>query len=1029
MRVTIVGSEHTTRDAGLCVAALICWWVKSDLLAGLEMSRLNFSGTREQLGAVPGGKTKASTRRKLESQFPGGRLLFLRQRAGSADDTSQGPWAGDRGFGRLSECLKLHGAEDKGGFKAEEELIIPTERTSTEQLDMSGDSATYCDPTAVELQLQDLLQSIISNDHPERAQDLHGFAEILRNQYFKCGDLKALEAAFQYNGVAVNLTPENHPNFPWYLMSLVHTQRAKYRRLGNVEDLEDALKNCRRALDFMPVHQDLHESLAVVSALYNDRFHQFGDIKDLNAALDKQEIAIKLTPQGHFALPNYLGNLGAFFGAKYQRLGHLEDVEESIRKLQVAVNLAPRGDPQLPQRYHNLAIAYGDRYERTGRLQNLEDALENFRAALKLRPSEHRESAKHLHGLSVSLRDRYQRLEDLQDLESALETQHLAIKLTPEDHADLPQFLENLTACLLDRYQRLGDLRDLDRAVNITPENHPDLPEYLQALASAQSEKWKQTRHSEDLQTALSNYSHSLEVPAIKPSLSWNSAIEWASLARENHSPQCLTAYKHAFALLPEIIWVGSNLSVHRHTTKSVNISGATSDAISACIDYSDLKLAVEILEQGLATRFQHMLQLKTKADNLPEPYKERFQELSSELYAGSAADPAKVASERNTLLEKIRVCSGFENFLHPMSYDEISWACHNGPVIILNAHSSHCDALILRQPKAEPIHVPLPEVALENLEQQRSTLLNILQHFNVRTREMESSRLFGRREDFLSKSTAEHFEDILNWLWKSVVRPILQVLESDEYAEGRIWWCLTGAFVGLPVHAAPKSDKFIHSYTSTLSALNDGYLRNSSAIPTVGVVGVTHSSKAREGMLPGVEQEVKGITSIIGESNIHSLVGSQATVDAVKIMLKQCSWIHLACHGKQDLVDPPKSRLQLYEGHLELKAILQMQLSDVEFVYLAACETAMGDSELVNESFHLGGGFIAAGFQGVIGTLWSMYDLDGPVVANAVYVHLFRDGQPKASEAARALQIAVRKLRSAGVPHERWVPYIHMGI
>ncbi|KAJ6521118.1 CHAT domain-containing protein, partial [Mycena capillaripes] len=935
-----------------------------------------------------------------------------------------------------------------------------------------------------------------------------GFAEILRNQYFKQGDLKTLEAAFQYNELAVNITPENHPNFPHYLMSLVHTQRAKYRRLSNIEDLEDALKT-----------------------------------------LVKQDIAIKLVPEGHPALPHYLGDLAAFFGARYQRLGFLEDVEESIEKHEAAVNLTPHDAPQLPQRHHNLAIAYGDRFERTGGLQDLEDALDNFRAAVNLRPSEHRESAKHLHGLSVSLRERYQRLGDLQDLESALDKQHLAIKLTPEGHAALPDFLENLTACLLDRYQRLGDLRDLDvsittdqeilrlttehhpklagrlhnvavalsyryirlgklddledalekikqavdltledqtllprqlhllansldlrcerlgntedldsatgiyqRAINITPKDHPDLPEYLQALASAQTKKWEQTRHSEDLQAALANYSRSLEIPAIKPVLSWNSAIEWASLARENQSPQCLTAYKHAFALLPEIILVGSSLSVHQYTTKSINISEATSDAISACIDYCDLKLAVEILEQGLATRFQPsgktktpiVVRLSTRVTKVIAPIalvvlivgrkklstkKEQFQELSSELYAGLAADPAKVASKRNTLLEKIRVSSGFQNFLRPMSYDNISWACRNGPVIILNAHSRHCDAIILRRPRAEPVHIPLPEVTLEILEQQRSTLLNVLQRCNVRTREVESSRLFGMREGFSSKSTAEHFEDILNWLWKSVVSPLLQVMESFQDAEERIWWCLTGAFTGLPVRAASKSDKFIHSYTSTLGALNDGYSRNLSAFPTVGVVGVTHSSKAREGLLPGVEQEVKGITSIVGQSNIRSLVGSHATMDAVKDVLQQCSWIHLACHGKQDLVDPPKSRLQLYEGNLELETILQLQLSKAEFVYLAACETAMGDSELVNESFHLGGGFIAAGFQGAIGTLWSMQDSDGPVVANAVYTHLFRDGQPKASEAARALQIAVRKLRSAGAPPERWVPFIHMGV
>jgi CHAT domain-containing protein len=106
------------------------------------------------------------------------------------------------------------------------------------------------------------------------------------------------------------------------------------------------------------------------------------------------------------------------------------------------------------------------------------------------------------------------------------------------------------------------------------------------------------------------------------------------------------------------------------------------------------------------------------------------------------------------------------------------------------------------------------------------------------------------------------------------------------------------------------------------------------------------------------------------------------------------------------------------------------MSLPNVEFVFLAACQTAKGDAGLVNESFHLGGGFIAAGFQGAIATMWSMMDEDGPVVAETVYIHLLGSGhRPRASDAAKALQLAVRSLRNAGVPYERWVPFIHLGI
>ncbi|KAJ7105499.1 CHAT domain-containing protein, partial [Mycena crocata] len=373
----------------------------------------------------------------------------------------------------------------------------------------------------------------------------------------------------------------------------------------------------------------------------------------------------------------------------------------------------------------------------------------------------------------------------------------------------------------------------------------------------------------------------------------------------------------------------------------------------------------------------------------------------------------------------------GWRTFLRPREFKDISQACKHGPVVLLNAHPEHCDAIILLRSGTDPLHIPLPDVTRENLKHQRGTLQDILRCCSVRTRSVESSRLFGKKETFTSKSTQERFEGILNWLWMCVVGPIFKVLELQGIAEGRIWWCSTGAFAGFPLHAASATDAFVHSYTATLGALIEGQAKvGSSSLAKIGAVGVTHSAEHREGLLPGVGKEIKTITSIVGQPNVNKLVGEKATVPAVKSMLQDYSWVHLACHGKQDLVNPPKSHLHLYEGILELGTILQMPLENAEFVYLAACQTAMGDSQMVNESFHLAGGFIAAGFQGAIGTMWSMTDSDGPFVADAVYSYLFQEGRrSRASDTARALQVAVRKMRDSGVPCERWVPFIHMGV
>ncbi|KAJ7851732.1 CHAT domain-containing protein, partial [Mycena leptocephala] len=247
-----------------------------------------------------------------------------------------------------------------------------------------------------------------------------------------------------------------------------------------------------------------------------------------------------------------------------------------------------------------------------------------------------------------------------------------------------------------------------------------------------------------------------------------------------------------------------------------------------------------------------------------------------------------------------------------------------------------------------------------------------------------------------------------------------------------RLWWLPAGAFTGLPLHACPPMDDFIHSYTATLGSLLDAYGKEPpGAEPKISVVGVTHTGPGRSDALKGVGEEITKITSIVKNPHIHCLEGEQATVNTVKLQLQDCSWVHLACHGYQNLGDPTKSHLKLYGGDLDLETILRMNLSNAQFVFLAACQTAKGDAQLVNESFHLGGGFIAAGFRGAIGTMWSMQDEDGPIVAEIVYSHLFRKGQqqPQVTDAAEALHLAVKELKRRRVPYQRWVPFIHMGI
>ncbi|KAJ7288643.1 CHAT domain-containing protein, partial [Mycena rebaudengoi] len=880
--------------------------------------------------------------------------------------------------------------------------------------------------------------------HPDLAGRLQNLAISFRDRYQQSGDVKDLEAALQNDQAAVEQTPEGHPDLAGRLKNLAASFADRYKRFGDVKDLEAALQNDQAAVEQTPEgHPDLAGRLQSLAISFRDRYQRSGDVKDLEAALQNHQAAVEQTPEGHPDLARWLQSLAISFRDRYQQLGDVRDLEAALKYKQAAVEQTPEGHPDLAGRFENLAVSFTDQYKRFGDVKDLEAALQNDQAAVEQTPEGHPDLAGRLENLAISFRDQYQQSGDVKDLEAALQNHQAPVEQTPEGHPDLAGRLANLAVSFTDRYKRFGDVKDLEAAlqndqaaVEKTPEGHPDLAGRLQnlaILAVSFTHQYQRSGDVKDLEAALSSYSKSFQSHTSDPLNSWHSALKWASLAKPHRQSDTPKAYSAAFNLLPEILWIGSSVSVRQDVNMRINVSQATSDAIAACIDSSNLPLAVELLEQGLGTTFQQLLQLKTNFDFLPQMEADKLKLLSIDLYSGTAQHPQRVAADRNTLVNEIRNRPGLENFLRPKLYRDLCQASQHGPIVVLNSHHGHCDSIILLNPTSDPLHLALPSVSVHHLRAQKSLLRDLIKGRNVRSRELPQARLFGYQEGI-----EVGMEGYLSWVWTCIVQPIYVALNAvssthpNGITSGRLWWCTTGDFAGLPLHAADSADTFIQSYTPTLGALLKSNSKTPSTNPLhIGLVGVTHTGPQRDQELPGVEEEITKISSIAGERyQVQSLIGENATVASVKQTLQECAWMHLACHGEQNIMEPPKSCLQLYGGTLELETILQMSLPNAEFVFLAACQTAKGDASLVNESFHLGGGFLAVGFQGAIATLWSMMDEDGPVVAETVYSHLLGSGhRPRASDAAKALQLAVRRLRDAGVPYEHWVPFIHLGI
>ena len=243
-----------------------------------------------------------------------------------------------------------------------------------------------------------------------------------------------------------------------------------------------------------------------------------------------------------------------------------------------------------------------------------------------------------------------------------------------------------------------------------------------------------------------------------------------------------------------------------------------------------------------------------------------------------------------------------------------------------------------------------------------------------------------------------------------------------------------------MPIHAAGLYDTeergtkifdfVVSSYTPTVSALLQTLHTPISTRRKILAVAQSQQTKQAFSALPSTREEIRRITQKATQSSVDlvAIEDEKGTVERVLNEMTRCEWVHLACHGIQDLDNPTKSAFVLADGNLELAELIKHSLPHAEFAFLSACQTATGDVKLAEEAVHLAAGMMLAGYRSVIATMWSILDKDGPKVAEAVYAELLKDGKADHTRAAYALHRAVEKLRLSGAPLLAWMPFIHMG-
>ncbi len=175
---------------------------------------------------------------------------------------------------------------------------------------------------------------------------------------------------------------------------------------------------------------------------------------------------------------------------------------------------------------------------------------------------------------------------------------------------------------------------------------------------------------------------------------------------------------------------------------------------------------------------------------------------------------------------------------------------------------------------------------------------------------------------------------------------------------------------------------------------------------------------------LPGTAREASSIAawlSAAGDRELVTLLGADARESSVRRALREpAAILHVATHGIVEagrheslaalaLTPPPTVTSAMDDGLLQLHEIYQLDLA-VDLAVLSACDTSRGRNFDGEGAYALSRGFLAAGANRVVASLWPVDDSSTADLMSAFYRHLVALGP--GADVVRALGAAKHEMR-----------------
>ncbi|KAG2086769.1 CHAT domain-containing protein [Suillus discolor] len=896
--------------------------------------------------------------------------------------------------------------------------------------------------------------------HPDHPLSLYDLIQALIWRHSKKGTVADIREAAQLYHELLPLCPEGT-----YLHSIAAGKNGVDYVISRCNKLpidasDEGIHFRRVVLGLCPLgHQLRRRALDKLALAVKACFGQHGSIDDLDTSIQLRREAVSLCPEGHAGRDTYLNNLAVSLASRFNHQGKPNDLDEAISFHEEALRLRPVGHESRDFSLNNLGGVLVQRFNKCGDIDDITRAISFRREALTLCPPGHPHLDTTLNNLALALNTRYDNTHVNEDLNEAIDLYRESLRLVRLDHPERHKTLLNLSSVLCSRFTQTQNNEDVEEAIVLCQQSlealhslHPDRHHSYLRLREAYMSRYCVQYKPADLALAVDNFRLASRHPTRGFPHRIILAYKWAVAAEQHGDGSALEAYSTFLELLDAHLSTRSSATSRREAAAAFHYARSLPvDAASCAIRRDNLPRAVELVEQGRGQQWSLASRLRTPVEDLESAkptlarnYLELSKRVSNAAQSSAtitdraAADQEATEYRRLTrqweaTVAEIRDVPAFSRFLLPLLYEDLQAAARQGPVIILIASQYSCSAIIVPT-SGDPHHAPLPSVTLADLT-------NLKDSFARAIREASRMNPGESRTDLIVLSRI---------IWDQIMLPIVNVLEHvlKLKRRSRIWLCPTAAFTSIPLHAAhpfqTKADRsgkepcledlYICSYTPTLSALiRSRQFMKKRAPPSFVAIGQGQPGAGKGKALLAVESELELVHKLVpATANRTTISGDAATRAGALEALQQNTWVHLACHGKQDPKQPYDSHFVMRDEHLTLLDIMERHLPQAEFAFLSACHTAVGDEETPDEVIHLAAGIQFSGFKSVVGTLWEVDDSVAKHVVEAFYKYMFGDlkdgGVMDCTKAAWALNCATHSVKTK-VPLEQRMVFVHIGV